>query len=243
MRQVHFLSWVPDIIQRAWFPRVFPFFLFIAFIALEGLVDILSPYHPFLTTFAEYDSYLFYPVKTVLAAAALFFFWNRYSEIDLRQIFLKKNLLSGLFAGIAVFILWINMDWGFAAQGQAKGFNPFIFNIPLLTVVLISFRLFGAFVVVPVFEEIFWRSFIIRFIINPEFEEVPIGRFTWPSFVISSILFGLEHNLWLAGIMAGVSYSLVVYYTKNLNTAILAHGVTNLLLGIYVLSTGNWQFW
>ena len=83
----------------------------------------------------------------------------------------------------------------------------------------------------------------MRYIINLRFEEVPVGMFMWTSFVISSVLFGLEHNLWLAGIVAGVIYSMVLYKTKDIGTVIFAHGMTNLFPGVYVLTTGNWQFW
>ncbi|MGA7827253.1 MAG: CPBP family glutamic-type intramembrane protease [Geobacteraceae bacterium] len=56
-------------------------------------------------------------------------------------------------------------------------------------------------------------------------------------------MFGLEHNLFLAGIMAGIAYNLLLYRTKSLSACILAHGLTNLALGIYVLQTGKWYFW
>ena len=55
------------------------------------------------------------------------------------------------------------MDWGFATMSKPKGFDPFLFHNPLLLYLIISFRLLGASVVVPVFEEIFWRSFVIRY--------------------------------------------------------------------------------
>ncbi len=232
-----------NITQKLWFPRVVPFLLFIAFIALDGFVDFLAYHFPILTTFENYDEQFYYPVKTILVAALLILFWKRYTEINLRQLLSLKNILAGILSGAVVFLLWINMDWKFATQGEMEEFNPFLLDSPSLIVTIIFFRLLGAAIVVPVFEEIFWRSFILRFIINPRFEEVPIGEFTWTSFVISSILFGLEHNLYLAGIMAGIVYCLVLYYTKSLATTILSHGVTNLLLGIYVLTTGNWQFW
>jgi len=234
---------ISNIVKTAWFPRVFPFLLFVAFIALESLIEFISRYYAPMVIVAEYDSYIFYPVKTVLVGIALLLMWKRYTEIDMKNTFSVKNLLVGLLAGAGVFVLWINMDMKFATMSEPKEFNPFITGNSLLFYLIISFRLFGSSVVVPVFEEIFWRSFIIRYIINPKFENVPIGQFTWLSFVISSIFFGLEHNLWLAGIMAGVSYSLVLYYTRSLVVAIFSHGVSNLLLGIYVLTTGNWQFW
>ncbi|KHE91570.1 MAG: CAAX prenyl protease-related protein [Candidatus Scalindua rubra] len=234
---------ISDTVKTAWFPRVFPFLLFVTFIALESLIEFISRYYAPLVIVAEYDSYIFYPIKTVLVGIAMLFMWKRYTEINMRNTFSVKNVLVGLMAGAGVFVLWINMDMKFATMSEPKEFNPFIIDNSLFFYLIISFRLFGSSVVVPVFEEIFWRSFIIRYIINPKFENVPVGQFTWLSFVISSIFFGLEHNLWLAGIMAGVSYSLVLYYTRNLVVAMFSHGVTNLLLGIYVLTTGNWQFW
>ena len=237
------MTWILNTVKNAWFPRVFPFLLFICFIAIERLIDLLSQHYDFMQSVAEYNGYIIYPIKTVFVAVVLFLFWNRYTEVDMRKAFSWRNLSIGILAGIIVFVLWINMDRGFAVLGKPEGFDPFFLDEPFLAYLVTTFRFFGASVVVPVFEEIFWRSFLIRYIINPKFENVPVGKFTWPSFVISSILFGFEHNLWLAGIMAGISYCLVLYYTKNLSSAILSHVVTNLLLGIYVLLTGNWQFW
>jgi hypothetical protein len=86
-----------------------------------------------------------------------------YTEINIRQGVSWKNLSIGLLAGVIVFVLWINMDWKFATMSKPKGFDPFLFHNPLLLYLIISFRLLGASVVVPVFEEIFWRSFVIRY--------------------------------------------------------------------------------
>ncbi|GJQ58698.1 MAG: CAAX prenyl protease-related protein [Candidatus Scalindua sp. AMX11] len=234
---------ISTVVKSAWFPRVFPFLLFICFIAIEGLIDLLSQHYDFMQSVAEYDGYILYPVKTVVVAVVLVLFWNRYREVDIKQTLSWRNLSIGVLAGIAVFLLWINLDRGFAVIGKFEGFDPFLAGPPILVYLLISFRLFGAAVVVPIFEELFWRSFVVRYLIDPKFEEVPIGKFTWPSFIISSVIFGFEHNLWLAGIVAGIAYCLVLCYTKSLSTAILSHGVTNLFLGIYVLSTGYWHFW
>ncbi|MCP5003968.1 MAG: CAAX prenyl protease-related protein [Planctomycetes bacterium] len=231
------------VIKKAWVPRAFPFLLFVGFIFIEKSIDLISRYFDFLLPVAEYDGYIIYPVKTVVVAVVILLFWNTYTEVDIRQALSRRNLSIGFLAGVVVFVIWINMDRGFAVIGKSERYDPFLIGSPILVYFIIFFRLFGAAVVVPVFEEIFWRSFIVRYLINPEFENVPVGTFTWTSFIISSALFGFEHNLWLAGIVAGMLYCLVLYYTKSLSTAILSHGVTNLSLGIYVLSTGNWQFW
>jgi len=61
--------------------------------------------------------------------------------------------------------------------------------------------------------------------------------------LISSIVFGIEHGLWLAGIIAGLAYGWLYIRSGNLWLPIFAHAVTNLLLGAWVLATGQWHFW
>lgn len=83
----------------------------------------------------------------------------------------------------------------------------------------------------------------MRWIINPNFQKVAIGTFSWPSFLLTTLLFASEHNRRLVGLIAGVAYNLLLYRTRSLYACIIAHGVTNLALGIYVLTTGAWSFW
>ncbi|BCO11434.1 Abortive infection protein [Citrifermentans bremense] len=92
-------------------------------------------------------------------------------------------------------------------------------------------------------EEIFWRSFLLRYLVDTDFESIPIGSFTWSSFIISTVLFGLEHHFFVAGMIAGVIYSLIVYKTRSIVQCVLAHAITNLALACYVLYTGKWYFW
>jgi hypothetical protein len=108
---------------------------------------------------------------------------------------------------------------------------------------MVLFRMAGAVLIVPLMEELFWRSFLIRYIIDKNFENVPPGTFTWVSFLLTVVLFGFEHHYILAGMMAGVFYNLLLYRTRSLAQCVLSHAVTNLALGIYVVSTGKWQFW
>ena len=122
-------------------------------------------------------------------------------------------------------------------------FNPFEKGTGFPTYLAIIFRLAGASVVVPVMEELFWRSFALRFVIHSDFKSIPLGRFSWLSFILISLLFGFEHHRWLVGILAGMAYAAILYRRKNLFDPILSHGITNLLLGIYVLSTKQWSFW
>ena len=228
-------------LRRDWFPRAFPFILYMAFIAVESLVSWLAGHIPSMAAFSGYDHYVLYPVKTVLVGAALIYYWRDYTELRGSRWFRAGDLATAISAGVVVFVLWINMD--FASFGNPEGFDPYFFDDGAVAFVLVAFRLFGAAVVVPVFEEIFWRSLVVRYFIDSDFMKVPVGAFTWASFLGTSLLFGLEHHLWLAGIAAGIVYNLLLYRTRNIKSCILAHGITNLLLGIYVLKTGNWHFW
>lgn len=92
-------------------------------------------------------------------------------------------------------------------------------------------------------EELFWRSFLLRYLVNSDFRQVPLGTLTPSALVISVALFGAEHNQWFAGIIAGLLYTLLLYRTKSLFSCIVAHVVTNSLLGVYVLATQKWQYW
>lgn len=212
-----------------------------AFIAIEEALHFFNEHG---LIHLEDKSLLFlYPVKILCVGLALLLYVPRYREIRLKDLLKPIGTCTGVLTGIIVFILWINMTWHFATFGNPAGYNPMGVGSLSLRYMLISSRLLGAVVIVPVMEELFWRSFMVRYVINPEFLEVPVGQFTWSSFAIVAVLFGLEHNLWLAGMMAGVAYGFVLYYTKSIIHCIVAHAVTNLALGVYVLYTGQWQFW
>ena len=86
-------------------------------------------------------------------------------------------------------------------------------------------------------------QFLIRWIINQDFKKVPIAQFTWLSFLLIVIFFGIEHHRWLVGMAAGAIYNGLLYRHKNLWSCIIAHAITNLALGVYVLITQQWGFW
>lgn len=222
--------------SHKWFQLSFPFAIYMLFVLIQELIgktigqEIAINLTPFI-----------YPVKIFFVTTALAVFWKHYRELHVAN-FQKLHVLASIGIGALVFVLWIHMDWDFATVESPASFNPGILTGVWLPFFL-GVRLLGAAFVVPVFEELFWRSFVLRYIINPDFAKVQIGTFSWSSFAIASILFGLEHHLWFAGIVAGMLYNLLLYYTRQLFYCILAHGTTNLLLGIYVIKTGSWQFW
>lgn len=210
-----------------WFPRAVPFAVFMAFIMLESS---LSGY-----------VYQIYIVKTIVVGSLLLLFKDRYTELKWSAPI--KDILTALIFGLVVFVLWINMTWDFAVIGKLRSENPFEKVSGNLLYPALFFRIFGASIIVPVMEELFWRSFVIRWIDNNNFLSVPLGTFTMRSFIITVLLFGSEHTLWLAGIMAGVIYNILLYLRKDLWLCIIAHAVTNFILAVYVLSTNRWIFW
>ena len=207
-------------------PYIIPFAIFIGF----GLIG--SQF--------ENGAYFIYPIKTVAVAIALYVYRKNY--VELYQKIAVKSIFIACFVGIVVFVIWILPEGLYPTLGDSQ-FNPFIFENKSWVIFQIIFRLVGAVLVVPIFEELFWRSFLIRWIINQDFKKIPIGKFTWLSFILIVIFFGLEHHRWLVGMAAGVIYTGLLYQQKNLWSCIIAHAVTNLALGIYVLITHNWSFW
>jgi len=188
----------------------------------------------------ESGIYYMYPVKTIVVGVSLFIFRKNY--IELYQKIKLKSIIIAFFIGILVFIIWILPEGLYPTLGTSQ-FNPYLFENKSWIVFLIIFRLIGAVIVVPIFEELFWRSFLIRWIINQDFKKVSIGKFTWLSFSLTVLFFGIEHHRWLVGFIAGAVYNGLLYREKNIVPCIIAHGVTNLILGIYVLVTQQWGYW
>jgi CAAX prenyl protease-like protein len=193
----------------------------------------------FLTELARWipNSLLWiYPLKTIVAGGLLLWFRKSYREIKPDFSWLA------IAVGILVFLLWIPLYGGYLLLSEPDIVNPYelagAWALPW-----IAMRLFGSTVVVPVMEELFWRSFLLRYLVNPDFRQVPLGTFTASALAISVALFGVEHNQWFAGVVAGLLYTLLLYRTKSLFSCIVAHAVTNGLLGAYVLLTQRWEYW
>ena len=217
------------LLEKPWLPYVLPFAMFLL---LTGPVRFFPALSPFL-----------YIAKTIIVGALLWFWRHEYAA-DLFPALSFREWLTALFCGLLVLVIWIAPEGYLFQFGQNSGFDPYAFGWSGAAAKgLIAVRLIGAAVIVPVMEELFWRSFLMRYLINPDFRSVPVGAFTWFSFIGVAILFGLEHHRVVVGIIAGLLYGLLLIRQKKLKGVILAHGVTNLGLGIYVLLTGSWMFW
>jgi CAAX protease family protein len=205
-----------------WLPYAAPFALFMVLTMPEPRVGFV----PWL-----------YPLKTLVVGGSLLLF-SRYLP-DLRP----RSTAFAAAVGVVMFVLWVLPEGHYPTIGTPRSVDPFDHVSGAAAWAWIAFRLLGATVVVAVMEELFWRGFILRWIVDQDFERVAIGTFTWPSFVVTSALFAVEHDRWLVGLAAGVAYNLLLYRTRSLYACMVAHGVTNLALGLYVLGTGKWGFW
>lgn len=222
-------------------PRILPFIVFMGFIGVEGLATYLNDTE--FITLNRTDLYYLYPLKALAVTCVLAYLWKYYIEIHWYDLKDLKTFSISVLTGLLIFILWINLDFNIATQGSPSGFNPQHIDNNFTRISMICIRMIGAVILVPVMEELFWRSFLIRYIITSDFNKTAIGHFTWTSFLITAVLFGLEHHYILAGIIAGIIFNLLLYHTKSIAHCILSHAVANLALGIYVLLSGEWRFW
>ena len=215
-----------------------PFVAFLALLALGSAVAHLFEGYAFWMVSAP--RYWIFPLQTAVCAFLLARGWRFYELRPPRGV-----LVAGSLAVVA-FVLWIAPQHWFGAAPRIEGFEPAFFGAegwpPVLNLAVRFLRLV---VIVPLVEEIFWRGFLLRFLIREDFTKVPVGAFSWFSFAVVSAGFCLEHSPadWPAAMLTGALYNLVAYRTRSLSACVLAHAITNALLGWWILRTGQWGFW
>ena len=146
----------------------------------------------------------------------------------------------GIAAGAAVCVAWILLPaWPFPepVAPNPPPYAPDVCGWPLTVAKLVG----SAFVIAPV-EEVFFRSFLYRWLIRRDFLSVPMSRFDLSAFLWTVLLFTLEHDRPVAAALTGVAYGLVAI-RFGLASAIAAHVTTNLLLALHVIFRNAWQFW
>lgn len=222
-------------LSRAALWRCAPFALFMLLLAVRGALPEDAS--------LGFDGRWLYAVTVVAVGGLLLWARREYGELS-RQLWPTAGewaLAVGV--GLAVFWLWIRLDDPWMRLGEPSAvFRP-VDAQGQLEWGLIALRWVGAALLVPVMEELFWRSFLMRWVDNPSFESVTPQRVTLKAMVLSTFVFTLAHTLWLAAIIAGLAYAWLYVRTGKLWVPIVAHAVTNGVLGVWVVLTGNWQFW
>jgi uncharacterized protein len=207
--------------------RVAPFFIFILLTFFQGKLGPES-------------AYWVYAAKTVAGIWMIWAVWPAVEEMR------WKVSVEGIVVGLAVFGIWVGLDPFYPKfGGGGEPWNPrAVFGESAVWAwVFIVVRLLGSTLVVPPLEEVFYRSFLYRYIANSDFQSVPLGLFRWGPFLITSVIFGFVHHQWLAGILCGFAYQGLVCWKKRLGDAMTAHAVTNFCLGLWVVWRDEWHFW
>lgn len=188
----------------------------------------------------ERPEYWLYPLQTLACAALLYWYWGEYGLQKPRGLFVTFTI------AVIVFVLWISPQAVFGFPARTEGYNPYALTVsPPLWWALLAFRFLRLVIVVPLVEEIFWRGFLLRYFINERFVSVPIGAFSWLSFTVVTVGFMLVHSTpdWPAAVVTGALYNFIAYRTKSLSSCVIAHALTNLFLGHWIMHTGQWGFW
>ena len=184
-----------------------------------------------------------YAVRAGVTAGVLAAFWPRYAAAlpALGSGAGARGWAAAVGVGVLVFGLWIVLDRPWLTVGEPDGFDPT--RNGRLHLGLVAARILGAALVVPVMEELFWRGFLMRWVHHPRFLAVDPRTVGWKALALSSVVFATEHRLWFAGLLAGLAYGELYRRTGDLRTAVVAHAITNALLGWWVVGTRAWEFW
>ena len=211
--------------------RIAPFALFIVLLALESVIGDRADLR-WLTV-----------LRPLLVAGLLAFLWRQYEELNERPAARTSDWVVAIVLGFAIFGAWLAFDSGWAALGApARGFAPLDAQ-GRVDPTLALLRLAGFALVVPVMEELFWRSFLLRRIVSQDFLRVAPRAAGIGAFALSSALFATEHSLWFAGLLAGAAYNACYMRSSNLWVPIISHATTNATLGLWILATQNWRYW
>ena len=208
--------------------RVMPFVVFAALTMVQG-------------QFGENGAYWIYTLKTIVGAWLL---WVVRAHVkEMRWNFSWEAVV----AGVVVFLAWVGLDGLYPSifGERTASFNPLksYGDESAIAWIFIAVRILGSSLVVPMLEEVFYRSFLYRWLIKPDFFSIPLHSFSWWAFLIVCLGFGASHYEWLPGIICAVIYQGLVIRKRRLGDAITAHAITNFLLGLWVVLQADWRFW
>jgi len=221
--------------SRAALLRILPFAVFMLMLAVRGALPEDGS--------AGLDPRWVYGWTVLLVSGLLLWFWREYGELVAQTQPSLREAALAVGVGLVVFWLWTSLNEPWMRLGEATaGFRP-VDPEGQIVWPLVAVRWVGATLVVPVMEELFWRSYLMRWIEGAQFEAVPPQRVGMKAIVLSTFVFMLAHTLWLAAIVAGLAYAWLYRRTGKLWVPILAHAVTNGILGVWVVFSGNWGYW
>jgi len=159
---------------------------------------------------------------------------------------------GSVLVGVLVFGVWIGPDLLFPGYRQSWLFTNALTGVARAGLGsaarqdpwVLLLRTVRATVIVPLVEELFWRAWMMRWLIRADFWSVPLGAWAPRAFWIVALLFSSEHgSYWDVGLAAGILYNWWMVRSRSLGDLVLAHGVTNFCLSVYVVAAGRWEYW
>jgi uncharacterized protein len=190
--------------------------------------------------FGEGAQYWIYALKTIVGAWLL---WQlRHYVKEMKWSFSWEAAV----VGVGIFMVWVGLDGCYPMLAERTcSFNPLSTygSGSAMAIIFIAVRIIGSSLVVPPLEEVFYRSFIYRFLIKSNFPEVSLNRFEWRAFLIAGVIFGIGHYEWLPGILCAFAFQWLVIRKGRLGDAMTAHAITNFLLAIWIITHRAYYFW
>ncbi len=178
-----------------------------------------------------------YPLRLLVVAGVLWAFRRQYTEMKWSWSWISIAI------GAATCVMWLAL---LPSGPSDKDLWPAALStVPFSSAaVWLALRGIGYVVAIPMAEELAFRGFLGRRLLNADFQSIPVARFSWVPFLVSSVLFGAMHGpQWVAGTLAGMAFSLALYRRGAIGDAVQAHATTNGLLMLYTLTTGHWSAW
>jgi len=251
--------------RHPWLPFLLPFIFYMLAGSFEpsppesppGL-EALEPIDEPNRVGIRYAHYpIIYTAKIALTIAAMLYVLPGYRQFPFRISLLA--IAVGLVGG-ALWIAICNLrleqhlvDWlgpknplvGWLGLGDRPAYNPLdqLAATPAWAYMFLAIRFVGLVLVVPIIEEFFLRGFLMRFVVRDAWWQVPFGDVTTAALLIGTLFPVLYHPEKLAAL---VWFSLVTWLmvrTRNIWDCVAAHAITNAMLGIYVVTQGQWRLW
>lgn len=223
-------------------------------VAEQATGELATPRFTPSKTLAHPRSYaLFVVAKLMIVGGCLVVFSRHYLvlfpwQID-RWAWIAGAIGAVIWIGCCAFNLEaaivqsLGFDWNsISARSQLDPFA--IFDSPQWTVVFLIARLGLLVVVVPLAEEAFLRGFLMRFVHNEQWLTVALAQIGWRGLICGTLYGVLTHpQEALAALVWFSVISVLMIRTGKFWNCVVAHAVTNALLGAYILLFRQWQLW
>jgi hypothetical protein len=188
------------------------------------------------------------PLKVLAPLLVLVFFYRRGHYAELRGYpFGASGVALDFAVGIVGGAIWMAPYlWFESMRPEEPGFDPNLWGASLVGLTLVI-RGIGYGLVTPFMEELFVRSWLIRYVdvarAGGDFRDVPLARFSWPSFLIVTVWFTFSHVQWEwpVALIWVVLTTLWFYHRKHLMSLVAVHAGSNLgILVFVILQSGKW---